>query len=206
MKTIFQSIVTAGSLLLVYALLEVYFEYQIEPPPSASSLSSISPPPSPSPLELNTRCQGLTKWIVVISDSRVLTSAMRTVLNSTTDWCLLVLGIIHTRLNLKPGLNTTNLIYMSRKQIASLPYKLVNKTSLHSFNTRNIGYLYAIHRGAKVILDMKENSIPHAIYQEQLYNDQQPHKIPELSKDDAIGKQIFYIANLIMSFIFPHFR
>ena len=206
MKTIFQSIVTAGSLLILYSLLEVYFEYQIEPPPLASSLSSTSPPPSPSSLELNTRCQGLTKWIVVISDSRGLTSAMRTVLNSTTDWCLLFLGIIHTRLNLKPGLNTSNLIYMSRKQIASLPYKLVNKTSLHSFNTRNIGYLYAIHRGAKVILDMKENSIPHAIHQEQLYNDQQPHKIPELSKDDAIGKQIFCIANLILSFIFPYFR
>ena len=57
-----------------------------------------------------------------------------------------------------------------------------------------------------MILDMKENSIPHAIYQEQLYNDQQPHNIPELSKDDAIGKQIFYNANLIMSLIFPYFR
>ena len=183
--------VTAGSLLLLYSLLEVYFEYQIELLPLASSLSSISPPPSLSPLELSTRCQGLTKWIVVISDSRELTSAMRTVLNSTTDWCLLFLGIIHTRLNLKPGLNTTNVIYMSRKQMASLPYKLVNKTSLHSFNTRNIGYLDAIHKGAKVILDMKENSIPHAISQVQLYNDQQPHKIPELSRDDAIGKTFF---------------
>ena len=191
MKIIFRSIVTAGSLLLIYNLLGVYFEYQIEPPPLALSLSSISTPPSPSPLELNNRDQGLTKWIVVISESRVLTSAMRTVLNSTTDWCLLVLGIIHTRLNLKPGLNTTNFIYMSRKQIPSFPYKLVKKTSLHSFNIRNIGYLYAIHRGAKVILDMKENSIPHAIYEEQLYNDQQPHKIPELSKDDAIGKTFF---------------
>ena len=80
---------------------------------------------------------------------------------------------------------------MSRKQIPSFPYKLVKKTSLHSFNIRNIGYLYAIYRGAKVILDMKENSITHAIYEEQLYNDQQPHKIPELSKDDAIGKTFF---------------
>lgn len=78
---------------------------------------------------------------------------------------------------------------MSRKQIAMLPYKLVKITnSNYTFNRRNIGYLYAIDRGARIILDMEGNNIPHAVYQEQLYNIQQHYKIPEFyHKDDAAG-------------------
>ena len=84
-------------------------------------------------------------------------------------------------------MNKFNLIYLSIQDMASLPYKLVKITPYHTFNRRNIGYLYAIERGAEIILDMEGNSIPHAIYQEQLYNVSQPYKIPEFYRDDAAG-------------------
>ena len=176
-------ITTAAALLLLYNLLEVHQSPEHESLFMSSSLAQATK------LGYTNRCRGLTKWIVVISNTRTLTPAMITVLNTTTDWCLLVLGFHISRPHWAPNLKMSNFIYLSRKEIASLPYKLVKNfhSNYHAFNRRNIGYLYAVDRGAKIVLDMEGSNIPHAIYQEQLFNVQQRYKIPELYRDVKAG-------------------
>ena len=155
---------------------------------SPTLLSPLTMPPSPMlDHEHESRCKGLTKWVVITTDSRIMTPAVATLLNSTIDWCLLVLGLEGSYST--ADLSTSNMIYLPRKELVLLPYKLVSITAVSTFNRRNIGYLYAINRGAKVILDMNENRVPHTIYQAQLYeNKQQLYKIPSFVKDDATGK------------------
>lgn len=177
-------IITAAALLILYNLFEVHMNREYQSPLMLSSSS-----PKVTRLRYMSRCRDLTKWIVVISDTRTLTPAMITVLNTTTDWCLLVLGHHISKPRCATNLKMSNYIYMSSKEIASLPYKLVKiiDSYYHAFNRRNIGYLYAVDRGAKIVLDMEGNNIPHAIYQEGLYNIHRLHKIPELYRDVTAG-------------------
>ena len=183
------SLITVSALLLLYNVHEVYLNPTYKSPSIGETYFLTLPQVSQSsPSSLNS-CDGLKMWIVVTADTRNPTPAMLTVLNTTTNWCLLVLGFQMSRSHWAPNLNMNNFnfIYLSTKDMASLPYKLVKTTPYHTFNRRNIGYLYAIERGAEIILDMEGNGIPHAIYQEQLYNVPQPYKIPELYRDDAEG-------------------
>ena len=184
------SLITVSALILLYSVHKVYLNSTYTSPLIGESSFLTLPQVSQSSPSLNS-CNGLKKWIVVTADTRNPTPAMLTVLNTTTNWCLLVLGFQMSRSHWAPNLNMYkfSLIYMSTQDMASLPYELVKITPYHTFNRRNIGYLYAIERGAEIILDMEGNSIPQAIYQEQVYNVPQPYKIPELYRDDAAGMQ-----------------
>ena len=102
-------------------------------------------------------CHGLTKWAIVTSSDNTIMPSMLKFLNSTQDWCLLVIGT-HTMLwSASVELNSSCLIYMSIAALQTLPYKLVSYASLkpynlmNSFSWKNIGYLYAIESGARVI-------------------------------------------------------
>lgn len=100
------SIVTAAVLLLLYNLLQVHFSTEYELP----FIRSLSP--QATRLGDMNRCKGLTKWIVVTSDIRTLTKAMITVLNTTTDWCLLVLGFHISRPHWAPNIKTQLYIHV----------------------------------------------------------------------------------------------
>lgn len=205
MKNAFKVITLAVVLLVLLGVVKLNYDHdsrESEPLPTEmqSKPSSIPMPASLIPMHFlspkysyahQNRCEGLTKWIVITTESEMIAPAMIAVLNSTTDWCLLVLGHSRTYL-IPPALNRHNLVYISREELLSLPYKIVNITLSSSFTIRNIGYIYSIHRGAKVIMDMDENHVPHALYNSQLNeNKQQLYSIPELVKEDGTDNPIW---------------
>ena len=197
-KTLVILALTVGVLLTLFNLIDVYFYHQSEIAALSASLKQSSPAssqPTPSiPLapmsskhfNPNKKCKGLTKWAVVVTDSITLSPAIMTFLNSTKDWCLLVLGMQHLSCSyLTTGINENNFIYIPRRGIDTLPYKLVSATPDSSFNQKNIGYLYAIDKGATVILDLEEDCIPYAVHKELVCNNrQQLQTIQVFAKDD----------------------
>ena len=140
-------------------------------------------------------CHGLTKWAIVTSSDNKIMPSMLKFLNSTQDWCLLVIGT-HTMLwSASVELNSSCLIYMSIAALQTLPYKLVSYASLKSYNLmnsfswKNIGYLYAIESGARVIYDMEESNFPLPINGEYLPVEQEKKmfKSPLLPETETTG-------------------
>ena len=107
----------------------------------------------------STSCHGLTQWAVVSSSEDKMTLGMVKILDSTQQWCLLVVAT-HSKLWTVPlGLNTSHLIYLSITDLQALPYKLASY-AVHSMNWKNVAYLYAIENGARTIYDMEESNFP----------------------------------------------
>ena len=148
-------------------------------------------------------CHGLTKWAIVTSSDNKITPSMLKFLNSTQDWCLLVIGTHSMLWSASVELNSSCLIYMSIAALQTLPYKLVSYASLkpynlmNSFSWKNIGYLYAIESGARVIYDMEESNFPLPINGEYLPVEQEKKmfKSPLLPETETTGILLQIIFN-----------
>ncbi len=104
------------------------------------------------------QCVDLTRWAVMTTSAPQPTAAMEILLNSTDDWCLLVVGEeegpeTHSIVN-------SRLIYLPPSEQSLLPFEIVHNSLINAFTRRNVGYLYAIKNGARVILDLDDDSIP----------------------------------------------
>ena len=103
-------------------------------------------------------CSGVSKWVVTTSGAITPPEAVHVILNSTEDWCVLVLGqVAGLKFHFSWTNGSTHLIYLPREALLLLPYKLATLTSL---NIRNIGHLYAIANGARVVLDLEDGIVP----------------------------------------------
>ena len=100
-------------------------------------------------------CNTVSKWAITISSTRTPPEAVRVILKSTEDWCVLVLGKVEYDFSWTKS--KAKLIYLPLEALALLPYKLATLTSL---DVRNIGYLYAIANGARVVLDLEYGIVP----------------------------------------------
>ena len=135
-----------------------------------------------------TNCHGLTKWAIVTSEGNKTTPGMVKILNSTQDWCLLIIGKYPKMWTVPSGLNTTCLIYMSIADLQALPYKLASYISVtHLPNWKNIGYLYAIERGARTIYDADENNLQLNAVHLQVEKHKQQYESPILSEKQSKG-------------------
>ena len=107
------------------------------------SVARSNPIPPSGPLQCD-------KWIVLTATP---TKQLLELSESDTDWCLAVV------LEEKPPNNSSSdakrVVYLDRRHLSSLGYETVSRSS---FNLRNIGYIYAIHHGAKVIYDTDQDS------------------------------------------------
>ena len=121
------------------------------------SLQLVLPPKHLSRFD-KTRCVGLTKWIVTTSTTTDNFSNVETLLRYVgSEWCLLILG---DRYNHTEWLKHKRSIYLSSQQQLSLPLKIGKLWSNTSFHSKNIGFLFAIHEGAQIILDLDSNYVP----------------------------------------------
>ena len=103
-------------------------------------------------------CSGISKWVVTTSVAITPSEAVHVILNLTEDWCVLVLGkVAGLKYDFSWTKGTTHLIYLPPEALLLLPYKLATLTSL---NVKNIGYLYAIANGARVVLDLEDGIVP----------------------------------------------
>ena len=109
--------------------------------------------------EVISTCESLTKWVVLTLTTSSPTATVHCLLsNLIADWCVLVVGDDKSPDEL--SLNSSRFIYLSMNKQSSLPFEVVGKTPKNTTCRKNIGYLYAIMNGAKVILDMDSDSIP----------------------------------------------
>lgn len=143
------------------------------------------------PTYKKSNCANITKWAVTTSDSTTLPLDMTMLFGSMKDWCLLVLT---THPSFSPS-HLNNSIYLSSEEIASLPYKVVHITVLNSFNRKNIGYLYAIDNGAKIIFDLEENNTPFMIHEALLEAEKSQHSYmsPRFSDRDISGMRYNFV-------------
>ena len=103
-------------------------------------------------------CSGVSKWVVTTSVAITPSEAVHVILNLTKDWCVLVLGkVAGLKYDFSWTKGTTHLIYLPPEALLLLPYKFTKLTSL---NVKNIGYLYAIANGARVVLDLEDGIVP----------------------------------------------
>ena len=109
-------------------------------------------------LGLSRNCTTASQWVVTTSDAKTPSIAVQVLLDSTNDWCVLVLGEAEGLGYDFPWTNDTkNLIYLPFEALPLLPFKIV---TLPSLDVRNIGYLYAISNGARVVLDLEKDNVP----------------------------------------------
>ena len=131
-----------------------------------------------------TNCHGLTKWAIVTSEGNKTTPGMVKFLISTQDWCLLVIGK-YPKMWTVPS---RRLIYMSIADLQALPYKLTSYISFtHLPNWKNIGYLYAIERGARTIYDADENNLQLNAVHLQVEKHKQQYESPVLPEKQSKG-------------------
>ena len=131
-------------------------------------------------------CSGVSKWVVTTSGAITPPEAVHVILNSTADWCVLVLGQVA---GLKSWTNgSAHLIYLPREALSLLPYKLATLTSL---DIRNIGHLYAIANGARVVLDLEDGIVPIRVGHTYLPVQSDKREFPCPNLEEKEGKCFF---------------
>eukprot|EP00731_Ephydatia_muelleri_P019590 Em0012g415a len=142
----------------------------------------------PYPFDVSSRnCTAVSKWIVTTSSTGTPSAGVRVILNSTENWCLLVLGkVAGLKYDFSWTKGTTHLIYLPLEALSFLPYKLTKLTSL---DVKNIGYLYAIANGARVVLDLEDGIVPIPIGRTYLplQNDKREYRCPSLEEKEVTG-------------------
>lgn len=101
------------------------------------------------------------------------------------NWCLVVVGDRKTPTNF--ALNGTSAFYLSPNAQERLPYKITSHIRWNHFGRKNIGYLFAIHHGAKFIYDFDDDNellhdkIPTKFHQTSIYWVRTPKIMYELT-------------------------
>eukprot|EP00731_Ephydatia_muelleri_P019319 Em0012g144a len=136
--------------------------------------------------EISTRnCTAVSQWVVTTSRTSTPSSAVHVILNSTEDWCVLVLGqVAGLKFHFSWTKDTVHLIYLPLEALSLLPFKLATLTSL---DIRNIGHLYAIANGARVVLDLEDGIVPIRVDHTYLpvQADKKEYTCPNLEEKDG---------------------
>lgn len=106
------------------------------------------------------KCVALVKWAVLTTRDHRPSRAVIKLLDVTKDWCMLILGDHMSTIWWQASTQSNRIIYLPLQLQKLLPFHIVKITSLTSITRKNIGYLYAIKRGAEVILDLGEDNVP----------------------------------------------
>lgn len=100
-----------------------------------------------------------TKWAVVttiFAPTKVIFQ-----LSNLVDWCLVVIGDLKTNDETWKSFSSklmNKVVYISSKDQVELPYKSIDIIPWNHFGRKNIGYMFAIHHGARVIWDTDDDN------------------------------------------------
>ena len=89
------------------------------------------------------------KWVVVTSIIPVGKPLKQ--LQELLDWCVVVVGDRESPKDFR--LDGHRSVYLDSATQGQLGYRIVNHTPWSSFSRKNIGYMFAIHHGARLIYD-----------------------------------------------------
>merc|ERR550534_1850681 len=122
------------------------------PPLRRSSLPPVKPWPTEHPL-----CD---RWIVVTTIFQP-SNAMRRLEEMTRrGWCFVIAGDANgpAALESSGGSGLNNVIYLDAEIQRGMHYKVLEHIPWRHFGRKNLGYLYAIEHGAKVIYDTDDDN------------------------------------------------
>ena len=106
------------------------------------------------------KCEGLTKWAVITTIAPETTTTITVLLESSPDFCLVVVGDRKSPASYEIKAHKERFVYLTIDDQTSLPLDLIALTPENHFARKNIGFLYAIANGAKIILDMDDDNVP----------------------------------------------
>ncbi len=106
------------------------------------------------------KCGGLTKWAVITTIAPDTTETMTVLLEKAPEFCLLVVGDRKSPDTYPLKSHQDRCIYLTIDNQLTLSLDIISLTPENSFSRKNIGFLYAIANGAKVILDMDDDNVP----------------------------------------------
>ncbi len=109
---------------------------------------------------LTEKCTRLTKWAVITTIAHEATKTMNVFLENSREFCLLVVGDRKSPDAYKLKAHADRFIYLTIDKQNSLPLEIVSLTPENSFSRKNIGFMFAIANGAKIILDLDDDNIP----------------------------------------------
>lgn len=105
------------------------------------------------------KCLTSEKWIVMVSFNPPSSSIIELIKNNRS-WKIVVIGNVQKNDIIWNNLNfSCKFVYLSIKDQIRLGYKTTNYLNFNSYSRKNIGYLYAIHHGAKEIYEIDEDII-----------------------------------------------
>ena len=98
-----------------------------------------------------------TKWVVITTISQA-TELMQQ-LALLKDWCTVVVGDMRSPANFTLPKFEAKMVYLSPKDQQALPFRIVKHLPWNHFGRKNIGYLYAIQHGARVLWDTDDDNL-----------------------------------------------
>ena len=111
------------------------------------------PRPYPAPMHHNESC---VRWCVFTTINPP--TAPVTQCASLRGWCVVVVGDKKSPAAYKVPKGAGKIVYLDPVAQQALPYRLLRLLPWNHFGRKNLGYIYAIHRGAKVILDIDDDN------------------------------------------------
>ena len=104
------------------------------------------------------------KWIVMTTINPP-NETIDSLLKFFDNWKIVVVADKKTNDdNWKQFINSDQLFYLSLKDQYNLNYRILKYIPTNSYSRKNIGYLYAIHHGAKEIFEINDNIIDNFKY------------------------------------------
>jgi hypothetical protein len=104
------------------------------------------------------------KWIVMTTINPP-NETIDSLLKFLDNWKIVVVADKKTNDdNWKQFINSDQLFYLSLKDQYNLNYRILKYIPTNSYSRKNIGYLYAIHHGAKEIFEINDNIIDNFKY------------------------------------------
>jgi len=93
-------------------------------------------------------------YVVITSINDLTESVIK--FSEKKDWHVIVVGDLKSK-----KYNHTNVTFLDVEQQKSLGYKITDTTPYNHYSRKNIGYLYAINKGASLIYDTDDDTIPY---------------------------------------------
>lgn len=96
------------------------------------------------------------KWAVVTTIFEPSKAAMQ--LANLKGWCLCIVGDKKGPMEYEVGGDGESVVFLSASKQEDLPYHMGKLLPWNHFGRKNLGYIYAVHHGAKIIYDFDDDN------------------------------------------------
>jgi len=107
----------------------------------------------------------MNKFLIITSIFEP-SEAVKKFSNLLKDWKIVI--VADTKTPKRWNLKSNNIIFLSLEEQKKLPFKIVKHLPFNNYARKNIGYLYAISKGADIIAETDDDNIPYNFWEKEL--------------------------------------